>query len=355
MSNLALERFRLEFRYWVTSHNKTHNFRTEPEELLKKIEAQIPTETLSQIGSAYINGWLMNETEPNRSYFVRETDRAGSRGGQFTLIHRGYGTVEPCWELYIQLADYAWLRTVAERYGLHVRLEDGLMDLTVRTSDSLVLYVEHKLTKEKAEELLFKMSEYGRRGFDLADKDRGNDPLRKAKYLVRDGARPLYFGLSAIGYKQLFRVEYFEVNRFELHADDSAFASVLTLHRSAGTTQIPPWSGVDALAIEVQRLCPSCWVSVGSGQTAYNFYAPGAVDAIVVGVTNDGLLWTDLERLGQDRAARLIAALAALDIEVSGDKMWSRWKRDGKALHIGDADPLAVANAIRIALESENV
>ena len=31
----------------------------------------------------------------------------------------------PCWELFVQLADYAWLRTVAEHHEQEVRLESG--------------------------------------------------------------------------------------------------------------------------------------------------------------------------------------------------------------------------------------
>jgi hypothetical protein len=63
---------------------------------------------------------------------------------QFAVTHQGQGQVVPCWELFVQLADYAWLRTIAERHGQEVRLEDRLMDLTVRAGCRLVLYVEHK-------------------------------------------------------------------------------------------------------------------------------------------------------------------------------------------------------------------
>ena len=350
MQTRAIDRFRHELRQWVSAYNKVHGRSADAAELLARLESRIG-DRLVDIGAAYLNRWLITESDLGRGYFVRESDRPGPGGGQFTLTHRGSGKVDPCWELFVQLADYAWLRTVAERYGLFVRLEDALMDVTVRTADDLILYIENKVARVLAEELLQGMSEYGRSGFDLADEDCGNDPLRKAKYLVRKGARPLYFGLSAIGYKQLFQVEYFEDNRFELHPDERAFASVLSSHPSPNTAQPPPWALVDALAIEIQRLCPSCWVSVGSGRTAYNFYAPGEVNAIVVGVRDDGLLWTDLMRLGAERAARLSAALRALDIDVVAEKTWARWKRGGKPVDVADADPVMVATAIRNALQ----
>src|SRR5215470_14289085 len=172
------------------NHNSTHGFETDSEALLAKLQARIPREYLTDIGSAFLNGWLETESSPGRGYFVRESDRPGVGGGQFTLIHRGHSVVQPCWELYIQLADYAWLRTVAVRSGHHVRLEDNLMDLTVRTGTTLLLYVEQKERKGTAQRLLGKVWEYGRRGFDLNDDDHGNDALRKAKYLVRAEARP---------------------------------------------------------------------------------------------------------------------------------------------------------------------
>jgi predicted RNA-binding protein len=348
MSQSALERFHSEFRRWIQSHNSTHGFETDSEALVPTLEARIPREYLTGIGSAFVNGWLVTESSPGRGYFVRESDRPGVGGGQFTLIHRGDSVVQPCWELYIQLADYAWLRTVAGRSGHHVRLEDNLMDLTVRAGATLLLYVEQKERKETAQQLLRKVMEYGRLGFGLDEDDRGNDPLRKAKYLVREDTRPLYVGLSAIGYRQLFRVEYLKDNHFALHREDEPFANVLTRHAASGTTEPPPWSPIDALAIEIQRVCSTCWVSVGSGKTAYNFYAHG--EAIVVSIDKDGFVWTDSKRLGKERASRLSAALAQSGIGFASDKAWSYWTRAGKRVHAQDLDPINVAVAVQAAI-----
>jgi hypothetical protein len=192
------------------------------------------------------------------------------------------------------------------------------------------------------------VTEYGRLGFGLDDDDRGNDPLRKAKYLVRTDARPLYFGLSAIGYRQLFRVEYQKDNRFALHQEEDPFANVLTRHAASGTTEPLPWSPIDALAIEIQRVCSTCWVSVGSGKTAYTFYAHG--EAILVSIDTDGFVWTDAKRLGKERASRLSAALAQCGIGFSADKAWSYWTRAGKRARVQDLDPINVAAAVQVAI-----
>ena len=43
-----------------------------------------------------------------------------------------------------------------------------------------MLYVEHKTTRQLAERLLAQVRQYGEKGFNLDDPDRGNDALRKA-------------------------------------------------------------------------------------------------------------------------------------------------------------------------------
>lgn len=160
--------------------------------------------------------------------------QAGPPRRAIAITHQGRGRVAPCWELFVQLADYAWLRTVSERHGQEVRLEDRLMDLTVRAGRRLVLYVEQKTSRSVASKLLARMREYGEKGFDLDDPDRGDDALRKAKYLVRSGAHPIYFGLSAVDYAQLFKVDYLDGNRFRLSEDSRSFSAPLA--EEAGCT-----------------------------------------------------------------------------------------------------------------------
>jgi hypothetical protein len=348
----AIERFRLEFRRWVHAHNGAKGYATDPDMLLSTLEGRIGGARLARIGSAYLNGWLATEAEPGRGYFIREADRPGPRGGQFTITHQGEGQVAPCWELFVQLADYAWLRTVAERHQQEVRLEDRLMDLTVRAGSRLVLYVEHKTTRDLAEKLIERMRQYGEDGFNLEDPDRGNDALRKAKYLVRNESRPIYFGLSAVDYRQLFRVEYLEGNRFRLIYDPRSFSAPLAERGTAAEGTAPPRSPVDPLVVEIERLCPEVWISVGSDQTAYNFYCPTeAGDAIVVGVYEKGEVWTDVAALGTERVMRLVSALARQGIGLDATKKWAFWRMGQARLNLGTADPALIAEAVRRAID----
>lgn len=52
----ALERFRSEFRGWVSALNRVKGFDASPDDVLGRLESRIPKETLRQIGGAFING-----------------------------------------------------------------------------------------------------------------------------------------------------------------------------------------------------------------------------------------------------------------------------------------------------------
>ena len=348
MKQSALNRFRHEFRRWVAAHNVEKGFSSDPDEMLEVLSKRIPIDRQQQIGAALLNGWIETEKEPGRGYFVRESDRTGPRGGQFVLIHQGHGRVAPCWELFVQLADYGWLRSIAEYHGLNVQLEDRLMDLTVCDGDSLVLYVENKTSRADVDKLLPAFVEYGRSGFGLADADKGNDPLRKAKYLVRPGSHPPYMGISAIGFRELYSVVYGEGNTFKLREDSRSFSAVLAEASRHGESAAP----VARLASDLESKCRDhIWVSTGSGQTAFNFYlADPAGDVVLIGVYDDGRIWTDIKALGSDRASVFAGALAKLGITLPASKVWSFW-RDTE----GDAFTLDESNTSNIAAAVESV
>jgi hypothetical protein len=109
------------------------------------------------------------------------------------------------------------------------------------------------------------------------------------------------------------------------------------------------------LAAEVTRLCPEIWISVGSGKTAYNFYAPAHEgDAVILGVYETGEVWTDVARLGPERAAVLGSALAKAGIILDCSKMWAFWRTTESRVDLASIDPLEVAAAIRVATDFEH-
>jgi hypothetical protein len=168
--------------------------------------------------------------------------------------------------------------------------------------------------------------------------------------IVRTDAHPLYLGLSAIGYQRLFKVVYQEANLFRLLDDDRALATVLAEHPGLANDEPPPRSPVDPLASEIEQTCPDVWISVGSGQTAYNFYVSGpSGDALIIGLYESGELWTDIAALGSERAARFAVALARTGVAIDEEKKWCIWKKYGMKVNLGDLDVVAVAEAVRAA------
>jgi hypothetical protein len=344
----ALETFRRAFAGWTLAHSQAKGLKTDPVKLLDTLSARIGNETQQLIGSAFLNGWLETEKSAGRGYYVRETDRPGTAGGQYPIYHSGDGQVALCWELFIQLADYALLRTIAERCGLQVRLEDRLMDITVRAGKILALYVENKETKSQALWLLERMRGYGETGFGMDDIDKGNDPLRKAKYLVRDGSRPHHFALSAVGYRQLFVVEYLDgENRFRLIERPDPISAPLYEAQVVGET--PARSAADSFAVELNRqLGDRVWVSPGSGETAFNVYLPveQSSDGIILGTFENGEVWTNLKAIGNCLSEQLAICLRELGIVVDASKEWTFWVRDGSRFRLRESDAAAIAVAI---------
>lgn len=168
------------------------------------------------------------------------------------------------------------------------------------------------------------------------------------------GRSPKYFGLSAIDIEQLFEVEYLnERNRFNLHETDLPLIGPLLEATIEGVPRHR--SVVDPLALELQHLAgEKIWISIGSGGTAYNFYVPSrAGDAIVLGVYEDGRIWTDMKALGDETADRLASELSSLGIELDTSKEWQFWRRGTDMLDLEKEDPLEIAIRVVSALFPE--
>jgi hypothetical protein len=80
----------------------------------------------------------------------------------------------------------------------------------------LLVCIEVKERAAQIQDLVKKVRAY-EPAVNLSEADRGNDPLRKAKYLVR--RKPAYFCGVAIGSRLEFSVRYPEGKAFELSRD----------------------------------------------------------------------------------------------------------------------------------------
>ena len=122
----------------------------------------------------------------------------------------------PNWEYFVQVAEFVRLCTLAARSNLTVTFEDHLMDLALYDGQRLLVCVEVKERTAQLQDLMKGLRTY-QAAVNLSEADRGNDPLRKAKYLVR--RKPMYFCGVAIGTRIEYSVLYPEGKAFELVRD----------------------------------------------------------------------------------------------------------------------------------------
>lgn len=121
----------------------------------------------------------------------------------------------PNWEYFVQVA--IWLDLVRSLPDCRVGFEDELMDVSVRAADGTVLWcVEVKERAEQLPPLLTALRQHGT-SVDLDAADGGDDPLRKAKYLVRQ--RPRWFSAVALGARYDFSVVSQGQDSFRLEPD----------------------------------------------------------------------------------------------------------------------------------------
>ncbi|HKN37912.1 MAG TPA: hypothetical protein VJ456_02240 [Acidimicrobiia bacterium] len=121
----------------------------------------------------------------------------------------------PNWEYFVQAAEYGRVTAAVGDRGYRVDFEDDLMDVSVYDEERLVWCIEVKEKARSLDSLLTGIRRYGR-ALDRNAPDRGDDALRKAKYLAR--RRPPYFSLVAIGCRLDFSVSY-DGDRFSLVDD----------------------------------------------------------------------------------------------------------------------------------------
>jgi hypothetical protein len=124
-------------------------------------------------------------------------------------------TPSPNWEYFVQVAEYVRLVLLTRDLGFQLAFEDDLMDIGVYHEGRLILCCEVKETPRQASLLLRALKRY-EAGVDWTQPDRGNDPLRKAKYILK--RRPSYFSVVAVGTRHEFSILEAD-GRFHLEPD----------------------------------------------------------------------------------------------------------------------------------------
>jgi hypothetical protein len=126
------------------------------------------------------------------------------------------GGPHPNWEYSVQAAEFVRLHRVAVAHDWRLNFEDDLMDLALYDGDRLTICVEVKERAEQVRHLMQAVRRY-EQAVDLVAGDRGNDALRKAKYIIKH--KPKYFAAVALGTRLEYRVDYPAGSAFRLAED----------------------------------------------------------------------------------------------------------------------------------------
>jgi len=210
MHDKAVKLFEAQWTEWAKLVCEEWGSTCPPSEFLEKMTSRLPEGLRATIGLGLEQGLVI----PQGYTFLLKGLAPGK--GPYRWFSRLASGPNPNWEYYVQVAEYVRLSTALAGRGYELTFEDDLMDIGVYKGGQLVVCCEVKEKSSQATRLLGRMKSYGP-GVNLSEPDRGNDPLRKARYLVTK--RPKYFYLIAIGARFEFSVVYPGNHSFELHED----------------------------------------------------------------------------------------------------------------------------------------
>lgn len=201
-----------EFKEWATSAAEEWRLSLPGQEFYDEALGRIPQTVQVWVGKGMADGIVC----PDGHKFRLRGLAKGKGPYDWFSNYKTLGKLGVNWEWFVHVAEYARLFAIGQRQGMRLQFEDGLMDCAIYKDDQLVVCIE---TKERADQLRELVAEL-RKHENVADfpgQDRHNDPLRKAKYIVKH--RPRYFAGVAPGLRESFRVEYPKRSVFRLVAD----------------------------------------------------------------------------------------------------------------------------------------
>lgn len=150
------------------------------------------------------------------------------RGGPYSWFsyYKSNQTIYPNWEYFVQVAafhdliiEYGYVpEWLIFEYHEIVPPVEVAVDICVKLPDGSKIFVEVKENKSQWEALISDVRILGNKGVNLSSKDRGNDPLRKAKYIA--AGRPDFFvGYCPDGFDS-YKVRYSSGMRFSLEPSE---------------------------------------------------------------------------------------------------------------------------------------
>jgi len=162
--------------------------------------------------------------DPTKMACFRMADSKKGKGGPYNWFSysKSDQTIAINWEYFVQIAAFHDLMKVFGYQPNRLTFEYHesqppvwlAVDIGVILPDGRKIFVEVKERQNQWEALIAGVKALGQKGVELAKADRGNDPLRKAKYIL--AGRPDFFvGYCPEGFDS-YKVEYPEAGFFNL-------------------------------------------------------------------------------------------------------------------------------------------
>ncbi|MCK4522306.1 MAG: hypothetical protein KAU20_07065 [Nanoarchaeota archaeon] len=204
--------FETRFKIWVKSACEEWKFPEPSQEYYSKIVNRLPYGLQSLLIQGIKDGLIILE---GKNFFIQSKT---NKKGPYNWFSKFSSKKEPApnWEWFVHAAEFVRFSNIAKTNNLTVVFEDDLMDIALYKDKKLVICCEVKEKSDKLKELIKGIKTY-QNDIDFIISDRGNDSLRKAKYIIK--RRPEYFCGVAIGIHFEFKVTYPSIDSFKLTED----------------------------------------------------------------------------------------------------------------------------------------
>lgn len=214
----GISKFDKFFKKMVSRTCKEWGYELPSDEYYENIYERLPIGLREVIASGLSSKLIMDiGLSKSKSAAFRLSVLPDTKGPYSWFEHNNKkGQPQPCWEYFVQIGEFTRLYELFKDKKTELKFEDDLMDIGIYRNKKLWVCCEIKEKSSQAKNLIRGIKKY-QDVSNLPEKDRGNDPLRKAKYIVKQ--KPSYFYLVALGRRYEFRIEYPENMQFKMIED----------------------------------------------------------------------------------------------------------------------------------------
>lgn len=211
-STTHITSFEQLFDLWAEQACKAAPFKAE-----KPRYERIPPEVRQKVFRLWQEGFCYSGDTP-ASFQLKDAKRGGPY--HWFTYSPMYQTIYANHEYFVQVAayhdlifEYNWpSEYIWFEFGEYANQVYLPIDIAIIEQKNNKIYIEVKETEYQIQNLIINVKQYGLKGVDLGSPDRGNDPLRKAKYIAA-GRPPIFAFYSPHGFTT-FGITYIDSHKF---------------------------------------------------------------------------------------------------------------------------------------------